>query len=451
MTFNSYQYILLFLPMVVAIFHFLRIKNQTALALSWLLVSSLLFYVFADGVNIILLLVSITFNYSIGGLIRLSKIHSSRRMSLLILGIFINIVLLVYFKVGKDLPLGTSFFTLVQLIYLVDTFQNITPPNSYQTFATTIAFFPSISMGPINRPRELIHQLSNIEHMEFNSSYLAKGMMLFSIGLFKKVVIADTYAQIANTGFSSQASLSMADAWFSSFSFMLQLYYDFSGYSDMAVASAMLLGITIPINFNSPFKSKSIIEFWQRWHISFSSFVASYLYTPILRSFKTITFKSMMFATIIVMSITGIWHGLGLTYLVFGLMHGLALVINHFRKKRKQKLSSLTGHILTLLYLNLTFIVFKSSSMNQAFDIIKSLVNIKNVGHDYNLYITTGPSSYLILLIGIMITFLAKNSNELVAKFVPNVKNLIFISSLIIISLLYLTAETQGGFVYRGY
>ena len=120
MTFNSYQYILLFLPMVVAIFHFLRIKNQTALALSWLLVSSLLFYVFADGVNIILLLVSITFNYSIGGLIRLSKIHSSRRMSLLVLGIFINIVLLVYFKVGKDLPLGTSFFTLVQLIYLVD-------------------------------------------------------------------------------------------------------------------------------------------------------------------------------------------------------------------------------------------------------------------------------------------------------------------------------------------
>src|SRR5471032_2492659 len=349
MLFNSFGFIFLFL------------------SLAWLIACSLLFYALGSRAQPLLLVVSLVFNYLMARIIAASGHHkpgdtaSPRRRLALITGITANVLFLCYFKYAGQLPLGISFYTLMQVMYLVDCYENVIAPSTLREHALSVAFFPTVIMGPILRVKPLLAQFRGGRALTLDAETLAQAATLFAMGLFKKAVIADSFARIADAGFAAASSLSLLEAWGSSGAYTLQLYYDLSGYSDMAVAAALLLGVKIPGNFNTPYQSHSIVGFWQRWHISLSSFIGNYLYAPIVRSFRKLTFAKAMAATFVSMLIAGIWHGSTWNFVVFGALHGLGLVINQYRKKAKQKkLPAWLAWALTLAYVNITFIFFRA-------------------------------------------------------------------------------------------
>jgi D-alanyl-lipoteichoic acid acyltransferase DltB (MBOAT superfamily) len=391
MLFNSFAYILLFLP-VVALGHAALQKYFGRIwAQALLLAASLLFYRYATKPSYVILLVaSILFNWQIARLI--SSRQGWQRKALLVMGLVVNIGLLCSFKYfnlffstlvdfgGPKIklpdwafPLGISFYTLTQIMYLVDTYQELNPPNSLFDHATFVSLFPYISSGPLVRARSIIKQLHQYTFAESRVDLACRGLYIFTIGLAKKVLLAESFAKIADAGFAGPRAYTTVEAWAFSLAYTFQIYFDFSGYSDMAVGSAWMLGIDIPQNFNAPLKSKSISEFWQRWHISLSNFITNYLYTPILRAQGKATLQTSAIAIFIAMGIAGIWHGPAWTFLVFGLMHGTALAINQVWKKNKKKMPDWLGWLITLIFVNAAFIVFRSPNLDFAENMITSL------------------------------------------------------------------------------
>jgi D-alanyl-lipoteichoic acid acyltransferase DltB (MBOAT superfamily) len=244
----------------------------------------------------------------------------------------------------------------------------------------------------------------------------------------------------------------MLEGWASSLSYSLQLYFDFSGYSDMAVASALALGVTIPINFNSPYHSRSIIEFWRRWHISLSNFITTYLYTPIVRSFAKLTFGKAMFATFVSMVIAGIWHGSTWNFAIFGALHGAGLVVNQVWKKTKRKLPGALALLLTLGYVNLTFIFFRARTLHDAWLFLGSLVNLRESGGldtwthslrtpDILMSVVTASAAALIVL-------LPKNSTAVVNEFRPTGRALALVVAITVVALLFLNSMVTKDFLY---
>ena len=357
--FNSFEFIFLFLPCVLIGFHLLKKSSNSNYSHYWLIISSLFFYSWGNLSNLPILLSSLVFNYTIAQFIGSMDTQSSlrprnlSRKFFLILGIVLNVLFLSYYKYFSYLPLGISFFTIMQIMYLVDCYEGMLKPNTLREHALVVSFFPTVTMGPILRVKNVLTQFRETVNKGISPEQLAPSIVLFSIGLFKKVVIADSFAIIADIGYASASTLSTVMAWVISLSYTMQLYYDFSGYSDMAIAIAMALGIKIPINFNSPYKSKSVVEFWQRWHISLTTIITTYVYTPIVRSFKKITFKKAMLATLISMLIVGVWHGSTINFVIFGFLHGVAMVVNHYwQKKTKIKLPNFLAWFLTFIYIN---------------------------------------------------------------------------------------------------
>jgi len=292
MLFNSFPFLLLFLPVVALGNLALRRFANARVAQGWLLLASLGFYAFPRPAHLPLLVGSIVFNWAIARAMVAQAAPGSRKAFLWI-GLGANLALLSSFKYvtfflghfitvpNWDFPLGISFFTLTQVMYLVDCYQELNRPLSLFDHASVVSFFPYVSSGPIVRAQEIAVQF------EAPKLELAgRGLYLFSLGLAKKVVFADTFSAIASAGFSAVGHLSTFEAWAFSLAYTFQIYFDFSGYSDMAVGAAWMLGFDIPQNFKAPYVSQSISEFWQRWHISLSNFITNYLYTPILRSFR---------------------------------------------------------------------------------------------------------------------------------------------------------------------
>lgn len=213
-----------------------------------------------------------------------------------------------------DFPLGISFFTLIQVMYLVDTAQGLNGANSLFDHATFVSFFPYVTSGPLALARAVVPQFKTFTLPGTRFELACRGLYLFTLGLTKEVVFADSFARIADAGFGSQQSFSTLEAWIFSLASTFQIYFDFSGYSDMALGSAWMLGIEIPQNFNAPYLSRSISEFWQRWHISLSNFITNYLYTPILRAMGTATLRTSVIAILLAMGIVGLWHGPAWTF-----------------------------------------------------------------------------------------------------------------------------------------
>ena len=325
MLFNSFGFIFVFLPVAVLGFHLLRELGQHRAASDWLIACSLFFYAWGNPNDLPILLASVLFNYGVARWMGAGAgPQDTRRKSILAFGIAANLALLVYFKARGPLPLGISFWTLVQVMYLVDCYEGMVKPSNLREHALFATFFPVVSMGPMLRAKDTLAQLRGPSALGFEQ--LAPAILLFCLGLFKKVVIADSFARLADAGYASPAALSLAEGWIASLSYCLQLYYDFSGYSDMAMAAALALGIRIPANFNDPYRARSIVDFWRRWHITLSSFITTYLYTPMVRAMGKVTFAKAMIATFAAMVIAGLWHGSSWGFLVFGALHGLGLV-----------------------------------------------------------------------------------------------------------------------------
>lgn len=343
MLFNSAEFIFLFLPIALIGAHLLQAFGRRAV-LVWLTAASLFFYGFWDPRFLPLLIVLMLCNYYLGSL--LGGRHSK---SILALGITGNLLVLGYFKYagfiggnikfisGFDLgmgnvilPLGISFFTFQKIAYLIDRHRGLTTQHSILEYSLFVAFFPQLIAGPIVHQNEMLPQLVRRTRALGTPHEIATGVSFFILGLFKKVIIADGVANYASPIFNTAASggpLSLVEAWSGVLAYSLQIYFDFSGYTDMAIGLGLMFGVYLPLNFNSPYKAENIIEFWRRWHMTLSRFLRDYLYIP-LGGGRTGPFRRY-FNLMLVMALGGLWHGASWTFVLWGTLHGLLLIINH--------------------------------------------------------------------------------------------------------------------------
>lgn len=359
MLFNSYEFLFLFLPLTLVGF-FLVARFGHEMAIGWLVVASLFFYAWWNPVYLVLILLSMGVNFAFGEL--LSSTHrqgnTAKGRILLALGVALNLSTLAYFKyagflvdnfnllagstvdIGNIvLPLAISFFTFQQIAYLVDAHKGITQEYSFSHYALFVTFFPQLIAGPIVHHREMLPQFMRDEALHPRLENISIGMAIFAIGLCKKTVLADSAAQYATPVFqaaSAGETLTLFEAWGGALSYTMQLYFDFSGYSDMAIGAARLFGICLPLNFHSPYKATSIIEFWRRWHMTLSRFLRDYVYIALggNRSGKAKRYINLM-AT---MLLGGLWHGAGWTFVAWGGLHGFYLVVNHAWSRLSKRL-----------------------------------------------------------------------------------------------------------------
>ena len=468
MPFSSFLYIFVFLPVSVAGFLAVRRMGLRAAKL-WLLVCSIVFYA-TTGIGFVpVLIASIALNYTVSYF--LSSAGESRR--LLIWGIVANVVLLCLFKyagfaVGNvnflfgthfhapsfGFPAGVSFFTIQQIMYIVDRADGLVEHQDPLDHAVFVAFFPYVLMGPICKVGDVMPQLTKGFYKPWNNDDFARSVFILLIGLFKKLVLADTFGRWANLGFAYSGPLSFAGSWLSAIAFTFQLYFDFSGYCDMAMGSALLLNVNLPQNFDSPFRSQGIIEFWRRWHMTLTAFITTYLYTPIVRSFRKITFGKAMFATFASMAIAGLWHGAAWTYVVFGMMHGVALVINNWARRRKLVPPRFVCHLLTGFFLVFGFVVFRAGDLVQAGAVMHSMVlpsRFWDLGPFEVIDATDRIVGVLWMLIGIAVSVAGPSSIDLMRSFQPSGRKLAFAAVTACITILYLNSMVSLGFVYRDF
>jgi D-alanyl-lipoteichoic acid acyltransferase DltB (MBOAT superfamily) len=288
-----------------------------------------------------------------------------------------------------------------------------------------------------------------------NYRNIALGIFIFSIGLFKKVVIADTFAVWATNGFDHATTLNLIEAWATSLSYTFQLYFDFSGYADMAIGLGLLFNIMLPQNFNSPYKALNVIDFWSRWHMTLTRFLTTYIYEPIVRSGKKFSFNRAMIATVITMFLAGLWHGAAWTFVVFGLLHGFAIVLNHYWKKTKIKLNKVLAWFLTFNFLNLSFVIFRAKEWDDVFKIYSGMFSLDNVvlptelkflglkfAHYSNIWLSNiFADKYLLaqLIAAFIIILFPKNSMSYLKSFNLNSISLLLCIFLLITSFLNLS------------
>ena len=437
---------------------------------AWLMLTSLLFYAYWNVNYLPLLIVSILINYLIAGWI----IKSRSRLSFSV-GLIFNIGLLGYYKyfdfflenlnrlgahfelINVILPLGISFFTITQLLYLFDCYEGVAKDHDFINYALFVSFFPHLMAGPILYHRQMMKQFQNPELSRINWANISQGLTLFVIGLIKKVIIADQLSPYVNLGYAHTAELDCITAWLTAISYMLQLYFDFSGYSDMAVGLSKMMNLEIPINFNSPYRANSIINFWQRWHISLTNAITACIYMPIVKHLKTRTLSHTITASFIAFFIVGTWHGAGWTFVVFALLNSIGVVINYIWKYYKCSMPKVLAHLTTLLYILIAMIFFRSASVRDALNILQSMFGMSEVlfpqkivhfaqahlGLTIQAGDVPGTLPKLIFILAILIVAFCPNSNQLVKDFRPSYKWLAFTTIGFIMVYLLMTQPTE--------
>ncbi|MGL4502829.1 MAG: MBOAT family O-acyltransferase [Planktothrix sp.] len=360
--------------------------------------ASLFFYGYWNPSYLILLLFSIGINYIVGQSITRVPTGSAPAKTLLIVGTSFNLAILGYYKYADFfarsldrvlaidlpkldviLPLAISFYTFTQIAYLVDAYRGETKDSNYDlvTYSLFVLFYPQLIAGPILRHDELIPQLRSVKNFIFSERNFALGLTLFILGLSKKMLIADNLSPWVARVFNHADSVTFIEAWIGALSYTFQLYFDFSGYSDMAIGLGWMVNINLPINFNSPYKADSIIEFWRRWHITLSAFLRDYLYIPLggSRKGELRRVSNLM----ITMLLGGLWHGAGWTYVVWGGMHGLFLGINHIWRKLGIYLPKFVGVTVTFLVVVASWVLFRSATFQDALELLQAMVGMKSV------------------------------------------------------------------------
>jgi D-alanyl-lipoteichoic acid acyltransferase DltB (MBOAT superfamily) len=298
----------------------------------------------------------------------------------------------------------------------------------------------------------MVQQFHQKAHAPPGSEEVARGFALFTIGLVKKTVFADSLVRFADTAFLAPLTTSHLETWLSVLAYWMQIYFDFSGYSDMAVGAARMMGFTIPVNFNSPYKSKSMIEFWQRWHMSLSQFITTYLYTPILRAFKgRATVAKAAVASILAMTVSGLWHGPAWTFVLWGLCHGTALAVNQYsRKKLKLRLPDALGWALTSAFVIFAGILFRAASLENAWLVIRQLVPIGEFG-TFNLLTPEVLSYALPSALAFPVAFFGPSSQEVVDGLQPTLRTSLAYASLAFTALVFMNSIQAKTFVYFGF
>jgi len=452
MLFNSYEFIFLFLPLSFFIYFYLLQQRLIVEAKGFLVFASLFFYSWWNVAYLPIILSSMLFNYVVGNTLNDNLQHIKiHRKTLLGIGITANLALLGYFKYADffienvnfvfdgsvsllhvTLPLAISFFTFQQIAYLVDSYRAETKEYDFLNYALFVTFFPQLIAGPIVHHSEMMPQFASKWNLVKKYKNIAAGLFIFSIGLFKKVVIADTFAVWATNGFDIAETLNMIEAWATSLSYTFQLYFDFSGYTDMAIGAALLFNIRLPINFNSPYKALSIQDFWRRWHITLSRFLKDYIYIPlgVNRKGAFRTYSNLM-ATFL---LAGIWHGAGWTFVFWGFLHGLALVIHRAWQRVGIKLPKVWAWFITFNFINISWVFFRAKEWDDALKVLEGMF----LGA-FSLHVKSETLLWIVMAFVVVLGFV--NSSKLQQRFKLSYKNLLFT-----LILLYLAFERLSSF-----
>lgn len=409
MLLTSLPFLIGVLPLIILCVYGAQNFQRSRWTPALLFVISLAFYLYLDRNHVPLLLFSIAVNYALGIWLHRQALerpdHSSSR-GLLVTAVAFNIGILLWAKYSawfSSQPLGISFYTLAQLMYLIDCASGLVPrPPSFLNYGLFVAFFPYAYSGPIVKHEEVIPQFNEGPRFPMASERLS-GWTLLAIGLLKKVVLANNLALLVGPVFEPNlpaGSLSIVSAWAGAVAFMLQLYFDFSGYSDMVIGIALILGVKLPFNFNSPLKAPSIIDFWRHWHMTLTRFLTNYIYNPLVVAIarrrvqsgkpllttgqETLPAFLMMTAvpTLLTMLVSGLWHGIEWKFIWLGLFHGAYLTLNHayrILKRRSTRVPVLgvrSSQLLTFLSIVLSIVFVRAASVDHAFDVLASMVGL---------------------------------------------------------------------------
>ena len=383
MLFHAQIFVFGFLPLCLVGFHL-----AGRWALHWILVASLTFYGWWNPIHVPLLVGSILANHAVG-----RRIQRSRIPRLWLLGgVAGNLAVLGWFKYadflvgivapdapafGIALPLAISFFTFQQIMFLVDCRDPALPAPGLLHYAAFVAFFPHLIAGPLVRPRDIIPQLGGMSHTRLTAENLSAGIMLFLLGLAKKLVLADLFGGFADTGFDAAArleTLTLLEAWAATLSYALQIYFDFSAYSDMATGLARMFGVRFPLNFDSPYQATDIADFWRRWHISLGAFLRERVYIPLGGNRHRAAFNLM--AT---MLLAGVWHGAAWRFVLWGGLHGAMLVTHRFYRRIAPPLPKPFGQAVTLVLVCLAWVPFRADGMAAAGAMMRGLVGLNGL------------------------------------------------------------------------
>lgn len=401
MLFNSFEFLFAFLPVTLAGYFLALRAEDRRWAHGWLLLASLFFYGWWNPANLWIIIVSIGFNFSLGRY----GIHGAgqpRRRWYLAAGIAVNLALLGYYKYANFfvdnynalggpslhlqrviLPIAISFFTFQQIVFLVEAYRGQAGDYDLLRYALLVTFFPHLIAGPIVHYREMLTQFTRPGIQRIQASHVAVGVTIFCMGLFKKVVLADGIAPAANAVFKAAASPDISpgffEAWIGALAYTFQLYFDFSGYSDMAIGLARIFGIRFPMNFNSPYKAANIIDFWRRWHITLSRFLRDHLYVPLGGNRKGAVRRQANL--LLTMLLGGLWHGAGWTFVIWGGLHGVYLVVNHLWQGARRRLGferttaagGAAARILTFGCVIVAWVFFRAESFSTATEMLRAM------------------------------------------------------------------------------
>jgi alginate O-acetyltransferase complex protein AlgI len=464
MLFNSYEFLFAYLPIVFSGYFFLAPKS-TKIAALWLAIASLFFYGWWNPTYVALLLFSIGFNFLAGWLIA-PKANTSAGKSILTIAVAANLILLAGYKYANFfidtantmggamqplniiLPLGISFFTFTQIAFLVDVYRGKAKEFNLVHYVLFVTWFPHLVAGPVLHHKQMMPQFSLPDTYRPNLESIAVGVTIFSIGLFKKVILADQFAIYANPVFDmaqSGATIAFLEAWTGALCYALQLYFDFSGYSDMAIGLSRIFNIKLPLNFNSPYKAPNIIEFWRRWHMTLSAFLRDYLYLPLGGNRKGLVRRYVNLMTTMVLG--GLWHGAGWNFVLWGFLHGMYLVINHgwlalTGNNRTQTSTNRTSKLcvfLTFIAVVIAWVPFRAADFASTTMLLKGMAGLNGISLSPHLetmlpaisnsFITfngfapytnlSSKSMTLWVPLGLIFVWVFPNAQEIMAKFSP--------------------------------
>lgn len=456
MVFSDPIFLIFFLPFAVILYRIAgKLFGNTGQIWSLILVS-LLFYSVWRVESLPILLGSIVANFELGELLR-----KKPRTSYLVLGLTFNLLPLAYFKyagwlTGIDgllaitLPLGISFFTFQQIAYLVDCHASLAPRTTLRHYTLFVSFFPQLVAGPIVHSSQMVPQFYTRRSVD--SKVVFSALLLLIVGLFKKVVIADNLAPYADFVFTGSGAVSILEAWTAALAYTLQLYFDFSGYCEMAMGIALLFGYTLPINFSSPYRSLSISEFWRRWHISLGAFFRQYVYIPLGGNRHGLIRTCI--ALFLVAFVSGIWHGAGVTFIAWGLVHGCALVVHRIWRNLGLHLPDTVALVAMLFFAIISWVVFRAPTMDVAANIWQSMLGLNGYVHSPLIaHLLDSEASVLNSITGLelplfvgLLWFCATKPNVHEFELTPS-SRLVFVSTAAVASILF-SITSVSSYIY---
>lgn len=494
MLFNSYIFIFVFLPICILGYFLINKTGKNKLGHAFLLGMSLWFYGYFNPAYLLIIIASVCINYTFYCWMRklqqremLCAVTENEEMAnmadtrigrlkackpVMIFGVAVNLGIIAYFKymdffieninavAGTKigllhimLPLGISFFTFQQISFIVDTYRGQVPKYDFLTYACYVTFFPQLIAGPIVTHDEMVPQLLNPSKKHVDWDNMAKGFYIFAIGLGKKVLIADTFGVAVNWGYLDVASLKATNAIIIMFAYSIQLYFDFSGYCDMAIGLGKMLNIDLPLNFDSPYKAFNLADFWNRWHMTLGRFFTRYVYIPLggNRKGKVKTYINIF----IVFLLSGFWHGAAWTFVIWSVLNGLLVIVTRMFKKTFDEMHPALAWLIAQVYFSMSLVFFRAASIGDAIEFFKQLLYVDFTNIDSNILkafqtpvlkfflggtaITNSlPFIYvgIYFILAFVILLGCKNSHEKMEAFKPNVRSVLWTTILLAVSIL---------------